>query len=400
MRFSRLLPRDATSRCQWTSATRPARGSRQNSCFWRMASGLLPVFFAAQAIALAPPQASAEEWIIFGSSVAEQSVAVVRFNSDDMSLRLAQRVPLGFVGRALAYSPKTRRLYVSPNGKATEHHGAVFEVADDGRVTKVQSFPQAHGYDYLSFSPDERFLLGVSYFEGHVDVYAVDEDGAVGEIVCSVHEGRDKAHSVLVTPSNRFAYVPYVKDQNGLYQYSFDKSSGKLERLEPAEVDLPANIGPRHMVFHPRRRFVFFSNEQQLGVTSYRAAANGKLELIQVCEPLDFQPEEGLAASDIVITPNGRNLYVGVRGFGKELNAVFHYRVNRDGKLQAIAKTATDKIPWALAMAPDGKTLFVSATEGKSLTAFAVEEDGQLAQVARLAWGGDFRDLHIIRAAK
>lgn len=315
-------------------------------------------------------------------------------------MTIMQRNNLGFPGRAIAYDSDHQMLYVVPNGKATGagHHGLAFRVAADGKLTRKSKFKLAHGYDYLSIDLGGRYLLGASYFEGHVDVYAIDTVGLPSRRVATRYENRDKAHSIRTDPSHRFAYVPYVKDQNALYQYAFDAKSGKLAPLDPPQAKVAAGAGPRHIVFHPAKPYVYFSNEQQLGVSAYRVSDRGTLELVQVCDALDTKPAKGIAASDIVITPDGRFIYASVRGFTMKPNAVFCYEVLDGGRLKALGKTETDDIPWALGMAPNGRTLFVSATRGGTLTAYAIDAKGELEETASLDWGRDFRDLVVIES--
>ena len=362
--------------------------------------GALPLPVLGQSATVSQP--TAETVTVFGVSVSKQVASVVRYTATDTTgtLRLIESQPLGFPGRATAYHAARRLLYVVPNGKTTEagHQGLVFAVGAEGRLKKKAEVALTHGYDYLSLDPAGRFLLGASYFEGHVDVYALNQAGLPTSVVATRFEGRDKAHSVLVSPNGRFAYVPYVKDQNALYQYSFDSATGKLRPLKPAQASVQPKVGPRHLAYHPQQPLVLFSNEQQLGISSYRMLADGRLELIQVCPAPGARPQSGLGGSDIVITPDGRFAYASVRGFGKELNAVYRYAVLPDGKIRALGKTDTDTIPWALALSPSGQTLFVSATQGGTLTAYQVQPDGDLTETAKVAWGNDFRDLAVMPA--
>ena len=195
---------------------------------------------------------------------------------------------------------KLRLLYVlSLRGKEGERNKVViFSVANDGRLTRKKQLPIEHGSAYASFDRTGRFLLSVSYFEGHVDVYRLDEDGNPAH-VGTTFEHRNQAHSVLTAPDNRSVYVPYVKDNNAMFQYRFDPQSGALQPLDPPQVEVPAGVGPRHVAFHPTRPFVFFSNEQRLGVTSYRMAKDGRLSLVQVCDPGRLKPELTLASCPV-----------------------------------------------------------------------------------------------------
>ena len=82
-----------------------------------------------------------------------------------------------------------------------------------------------HGYSYLSLDRENQFLLGANYFDGFVDVYALDDGGSPTKRVARLNEGRRNAHCVLPSPNNRFIYIPYVKETNAIFQYRFDSES-------------------------------------------------------------------------------------------------------------------------------------------------------------------------------
>ena len=103
-----------------------------------------------------------------------------------------------------------------------------------------------------------------------------------------------------------------------------------------------------------------------------------------------------MAASDIVITPDGRFLYVPVRGFGKPLNAVFGYAIGEGGQLKSLGMTATDSIPWALGMSPRGDYLFVTSSKQGSLAAYAIDNKGGLKKEASVKIGQRFWDILVL----
>jgi 6-phosphogluconolactonase (cycloisomerase 2 family) len=79
---------------------------------------------------------------------------------------------------------------------------------------------------------EENFLLGANYREGVIDVYQLDENHIPTTHVSSLNEGRKNAHCVLLSPDNRFVYIPYVKDTNALFQYQFNEGTGAITPLK------------------------------------------------------------------------------------------------------------------------------------------------------------------------
>ena len=64
-----------------------------------------------------------------------------------------------------------------------------------------------------------------------------------------------------------------------------------------------------------------------------------------------------------------------------------------DGKAEFLGLTEADQVPNGLALSPNGKFLFVSATTGASLTAYRISKNGDLKQVAVLGWDEGMSDL-------
>ena len=121
---------------------------------------------------------------------------------------------------------------------------------------------------------------------------------------------------------------------------------------------------------------------------------DGALTFMGMSDAPDTTPAKGLSGSDIVITPDGRFVYSGLRG--KPADGVAGYAVQDNGMLEPIDRTATDSIPWALGMSPRGDRLFVSASRAGTLTAFKIKDDGSLEKEAILKLGKDFWDILVL----
>ena len=189
-------------------------------------------------------------------------------------------------------------------------------------------------------------------------------------------------------------YVPYVKGNLALLQYAYDGKSGKVTALEPKEAKPPLGSGPRHMAYHPTIPMVYFSNEQGIGLSTYRREANGQLKVEQDISILPpGMSKIGLSASDLVITPDGKFLFAGLRGHRQDFDRISRYRILEDGKAEFMGLTEADKIPWGLTLSPDGKFLLASATTGASLTAYRITPTGNLKKAASLIWDSGMTDL-------
>ncbi|NNM30115.1 MAG: beta-propeller fold lactonase family protein, partial [Akkermansiaceae bacterium] len=152
---------------------------------------------------------------------------------DGLQLRTVHKVNITFGGRSIARNRAGTRFFISGKANSIGENWAIVDFDEAKRTWKrPRTFTMPRDYSYLSLDREERFLLACNYGEGVVDVFRLREDGAREELAASLQEGRKSAHCVLVSPDNRFLYIPYVKENNALYQYSFDAASGEVKPLD------------------------------------------------------------------------------------------------------------------------------------------------------------------------
>lgn len=334
---------------------------------------------------------------IYAPNREAQGITIVQATESDdgLALKIAEEVDLGFSANAITAHPDEPVLYVAGSGgKADDVPGAIVSLNPDGLYASHNPMKLAHGYCYISLDRTNGFLLGADYGRGYVDVYALDDSRTLGKRTMALNEGRRNAHCVWPSPNNRFAYVPYVKDANAIYQYAFSPESGRLTPLEPMNAKPPEGTGPRHIAYHPTKPLIYFSNEQHLGLSVYAMQESGQLELVQVCDAVEPGTQNKmLTTSDIAMTPDSRFLFSAIRDDDGDFERITRFRMKPDGQVEFLGLTPADDIPWGLATSPDGRYLLVAARGGESLTAYRIDEDGGLTQAARLDWGKKVTDL-------
>jgi len=350
------------------------------------------------ALGISATSLAAEAFRVYAPSSKTKTLWIVDAVPEEnggLELKVSLRADLGFPGRVIAAHPEKPLLYISGGGgERGRVPGAVVMLAENGDYASHQRVDLNDDAAYLSLDRSGSFLLGVSYGNGRLNVYRLDEDGVPGKAVTTVDEGKKEAHCVLVSPDNRYLYIPYVKDNLALLQYRFDASSGAVTPLDPPNANPPPGTGPRHLVYHATLPMVYFTNEQGIGLSTYERLSGGQLALRQDIDilPPDMS-KEGLTASDLEITADGRFIFAGLRGHSQDFDRIARYRVRDDGQAELLGLTPTDKIPWGLALSPDGTYLLVSATGGATLTAFRITAEGDLHKVASLSWDAEISDL-------
>jgi len=317
-----------------------------------------------------------------------------------LELKVSEKRELGFSGRIITAHPAKPLLYISGGGgERGKVPGAVVTLGNDGGYISHKRIDLNDDASYLSLDRTSTFLFGISYSNGRLNAYRLDEDGVPGKAIETIDEGRKEAHCVLISPDNRYLYIPYVKDNLALFQYRFDATSGTITPLDPLNANPPPGTGPRHLVYHPTLPMAYFTNEQGLGLSTYERLANGQLTLRQDISILpEGMSKEGLTASDLEITPDAKYIFAGLRGHNQDFDRIARYRLREDGRAELLGLTPADKIPWGLVLSPDGKYLLVSATTGATLSAYRITTEGDLEKVASLSWDAQISDL-LTRAA-
>ncbi len=345
--------------------------------------------FLVGAMCLGAVRANAEETLVFISAFASgEDGAIHALRLDGSSGRLAplQRTENVAHPFFLAVSPDQKFLYsihAQKFGAKEDEQVAAYAIAGRTGQLKLLNRQSARGSAacYLDVDRTGKTVLVANYSTGSVASLPVREDGSLGAAVsfiqhagASVDPVRQKgphAHSIVVSPENRFACAADL----GLDQvliYRLDAAQARLLPHQPAVAPLPPGAGPRHLTFHPTGKYVYVINELGNSVTlfDYDARSGSLLQRQTISTlPNDFQGKSYCA--DVKVTPNGRFLYGTNRGH----DSIAAYRVGEDGRLTLIAvEPSLGKGPQNLAISPDGQWLLCANMPGNSVVVFRIDQ--------------------------
>jgi 6-phosphogluconolactonase len=239
---------------------------------------------------------------------------------------------------------------------------------------------------YLALDQSGRYLFAASYSGSRISVNRVGPAGAVDPEPLTVMPTGKHAHAVLTDPSNRFLFVPCLGDDR-ILQFRFDAANGEITTNDPPWIDTRSGSGPRHLVFHPDRRFAFGINELDGTVNSYRLEPGGTLTLLETVSALP----EGFSgkpwAADIHLTPDGRLLCTSER----TSSTIATFRVDAgSGELTLLGHTETETQPRGFAIDPGGKHLVAAGERSNGVSSYAIDErSGALRHVSRVRVGDD-----------
>jgi len=242
---------------------------------------------------------------------------------------------------------------------------------------------------HASVHPSGKFVFVANYGGGSVAVFPVGADGALGEatdlrpsvgprhhvraaidptgqFAVSDHDG-PHVHMVAADPSGQFV----IANDAGLdltLVWRFDAATGRLLPAAVPVIAAPPGSAPRHFAFHPNGRVFYnlYEHDAKVAVYDYDAARGG-MKLKQIVSSLPPKFGGSNLSSEIVMTADGRFLYVANRLH----NAVAIFAVNDDGQLRSIAETWVHAdSPRSLCIDPSGSFLFSCNQRGDSITSF------------------------------
>jgi len=348
------------------------------------------------------PLFAEDSFFIIAPDPKNQQVLSIAVNEDGDEVKVSQAdaLKLPFNAGGSTVHPNGRYIVITGTGNGTPQ-AATVELTSEGKLKRLASSKLSGALGYSSVDRSGRYLLFAHYGTGSVSVYELSPIGVATGLSSSFKTPRREAHSILTTPDNRFAYVPCVKNNNALFQYAFDETSGQLTPLDPFDAEPPAMFGPRHIAYHPTLPIAYFSNEQQLGVSVYNIGDDGQLTDIQHATTMPRrspfeQGKRDLHASDLVVTPEGKLLFVAVRDFNGDEDSVFTFRVESDGKLSHLARTLVGDIPWKIDISPSGNHLIVRESGTKRFSIWKVHSDGTLTNAATLDLPNGTNDFSVV----
>src|ERR1043165_8894577 len=357
---------------------------------------------AAVVLSLAMTAPTLAATFVYVSNADDGTIGMYTLKADG-SLQPGARVEAAKVVMPMAVSPDKRFLIAAVRSKPYEAYTYAID-KKTGALKLVGKGPLAESYPYITIDGTGRFLLGASYGANQVGVNPIGKDGKVGDPIQVIPTARN-AHAIRTDNTNRYVFVPHLGTDQ-IFQFVFDKKSGKLSANTPATVQLKQGTGPRHLIVSKDNKFVYLLNELTATVTTLALdAKTGTLKEGDSASALPAdtklgpgQPRAPIApgvtprdvandiwASDVHLTPDGKFLYAAERT-SSSLGA---FKVDAaTGKLTYTASTPTEKQPRGFAIDPSGKFMVVSGEKSDTITSYAIDADtGALKEVGKYPTG-------------
>ncbi len=188
----------------------------------------------------------------------------------------------------MAVSPDKRFLIAAVRSKPYEAYTYAID-SKSGELKLVGKGPLAESYPYISIDQHRPLSARASYGANQVGVNPVGKDGKVGAPIQVIPTARN-AHSIRTDNTNRFVFVPHLGTDQ-IFQFVFDKNSGKLTANTPAVVQMKQGTGPRHIIVSKDNKFVYLLSEMAGTVTTLSLDAKTGL-LKESGDPVSILPPD------------------------------------------------------------------------------------------------------------
>ncbi len=320
-------------------------------------------------------------------------IYIAKLNETDLSIEIIDSLTGITNPSYLSIDSKNKNLYaVSENG-GDPVAGIIraYGYDDQWRFQPLNdASTQGNAPCHLTLSTDQKYILAANYMGG-ISAHQVNEDGSIGALTdTAYHKGYDPQsarqaashpHMIFQTPVENTVLVCDL-GSNRIFHYHIDE--GKYQLIGSTESMLGA--GPRHLIHHPKHRYVYSLNELNNTVEAYTYEnLTQSMQRLQSIPTNDKEvPKEGMKASAIKIHPDGSYLYTANRGTGHHSISVFQINQS-DGTLQKIQQIDSGgEVPRDFEITPSGEHLLVAHQNSDTIVVFTIDqESGRLASAGK-----------------
>jgi 6-phosphogluconolactonase len=327
--------------------------------------------------------ASEQELVFIGSGRA--NIEAFRF---DLASGVLTRI--GLAARIahpsfFAIAPNGRFLYSITEGH-DQSDSSVSAFAIDvgaGKLALLNSQPAGGaGPCHVEVDASGKNALIANYGSGSVAVFPLAVTGTLNPMSAFIQDqgtgvNPDRqtgphAHCIVTDPEDHFAFVCDL-GLDKVMSFKFDSAEGSLRANDPAFVTTKPGAGPRHIAFHPNRRWAYVSDEMGCTITGYSYdAAAGALREIQSEStlPKDFTGQN--TDAEVAVHPSGRFVFCSNRG--DDSIAVFGCDAET-GRLTFVERDSTGgKTPRQFEIDPTGAYLLVGNQDSNTVVVFRIDK--------------------------
>ena len=250
-----------------------------------------------------------------------------------------------------------------------------YRIKDD-TLQMVSQSPSGGAHPCFVGVNEAGFVLVANYTGGNTGLLKIDEEGILSDLLdLKQHQGsgitqrqkRPHAHSAWFEPGGS-GVISVDLGTNELWFFEMDTTRQILEPSNQQKLSMTPGAGPRHLVFHPHKPWIYVINELNATVRLVRRTSAGRYERAGSVSTLPEGYEGINKCADIRISGDGKFVYASNRGH----NSIAIFRVDEnDGSLHPLGhQSVQGKWPRNFSLSPQGKYLIVANRHSNNLVSF------------------------------
>jgi 6-phosphogluconolactonase (cycloisomerase 2 family) len=230
--------------------------------------------------------------------------------------------------------------------------------AATGALTLQSVFPTVEPLSIV-VTPSERFAFATNYVSnGSISGFSIDPTtGSLSPVAGSPFPAGDHPYRLTVAPSGRFVYAANV-GSNNVSAFSINASTGMLTPVPGSPFAV--GIGPYKVAVSPNEQFAYVANSESTSASVSAFSINPNTGALTPVPGSPFaMPGNGASPQAVAVSPSGKFLYVGI----VISDTVGVYSIDAStGALTAVAGSPfkSPPGPWDFAFSPSGQYVYVA----------------------------------------
>jgi 6-phosphogluconolactonase len=316
-------------------------------------------------------------------------IYVLEFNRFAKSFRILQSLAHGKSPSFLAFDPQQKYIYAAYRQgdpvQAAQGSVAAYRIDPaNGHLHYLNQQPTLGAEPcHVSVHPNGKLVFVSNYQGGSVVVYPLNADGSLApasdsaqHLGSSLHPERQTAphaHSAIPSRDGKWLYVSDL-GLDRIMVYQIDLAKGKLSLADQPFAKATPGSGPRHLIVHPRKPWIYSLEELSSTLQVYRQ--NRKTGALLPTQGINILPalfDGPSKAADLHFSSDLRYLYASNRGHDQIGVFQIHRKTGLLSQVQHHSSEGKD--PRNFCIDQLGRFMFVCNQNSDEITAFLLDED-------------------------
>lgn len=266
---------------------------------------------------------------------------------------------------------------------------SAFSIGTGGTLTQLANSPFAAGStDLWGLAPNpgaSRLYAGVTSGSGEVLSFSAAADGSLSPVSNSTVSAGAATEGLAISPQDTFLYAANAGSPSTISGYSINASGGLAQLTSSPYSD--GNNQPFSLAVTPNGEYIYAADEVLASggrISGYQILSDGSLRGLSG-SPFSGTTQTGECASRIAISPDGTYLFSALIE-GSSAGSPIHlqtFSIASTGalSLKSDLTLSMSTAPFAIAVTPNGKFLYLSSPSDYAIWAYTIGSGGALSRV-------------------